>query len=167
MQNRPRLAPTQIQTLLFMRQCENNPFFDLPIELICEISGYSREANEADFALALHYVAYGKFELLKTLLRDKPFLVLFKGGTVDTPEGLTLKNRTLLECAIGAGDPEIIEWIKPIFSQFKGGEAEKERQLELYRPWMEAIKKQKPYDLKWLFQIIIESDPEDVRKELA
>lgn len=84
-----------------------------------------------------------------------------------TPAGLIVKHTTLLECALGSGDHEMIEMIKPYFSEFEGGEEQKERQLERYRPCIEALQKQKPDDLTWLIDIIKTSSMDDVHAELA
>jgi hypothetical protein len=110
-------------------------------------------------------------ESLKTLLETKPFLVLFKGlpkKPLITPAGLVIEdeNITLLECALGAGDPEIVEMIKPYFLQFQGGKEKMEHQLQRYRPCIDAIMTQKPYDLTGLFNILINSHPDDVAAEL-
>lgn len=169
MQNRPRLNRSQIETLLFMRSCsqeEGSIFPYVPNELILEISGYGREENQKDFALALHYVAYGKLALLKELLTAKPFMVLYGAGITTMPGGSTVE-RTLLGCAITSGDPEVLPYVKSVYSNLKNGEAEREKELALYRPYIEAMETQEPDDLTWLFKIIIESDIEDVRKELA
>ncbi len=93
--------------------------------------------------------------------------LLFSVGTAVTRCGLIVKKKTLLECAIGEGDLEMVELIKSYFPKFAGGEKEMERQFEQYRPCIEAMKDQKADDLKWLFDIIKKSSLKDVLAELA
>lgn len=167
MQN--RLAPSQIQTLLVLRHRANTIFSQVPLELIWEMSGCDPKTNRLDFETALHHVVSGEYDELAALLHIKPYLVLFDNGRVTTPtSGLTITNTTLLKCSIGARDPDMIELIKPIYSQFKGGEEKKEKQLELYWPCIQALKTQQPDHLAdELMKVILESSREDIRKEIA
>lgn len=162
----------QLHTLLLARKREGNFFSNLPVELIREISEFGRDDKE--FNTALHQVADGELEAIKAILdeashkEDKTKLkeLLLLSGTAVTPAGLIVKHTSLLECALGSGDPEMIALIKPYFSTFAGGEEEMTRQLERYRPCIEAMQNQKPDDLTWLIDIIKKSSSEDVAAEL-
>lgn len=96
-----------------------------------------------------------------------PVKVLPKNPLI-TPAGLGIEdqNTTLLECALGAGDPEIVETIKPCFRQFKGGEEKMEHQLARYRPCIETIRTQEPYDLTRFVHVLLRSHLDDVTAEL-
>ncbi|OGT41796.1 MAG: hypothetical protein A3F42_02195 [Gammaproteobacteria bacterium RIFCSPHIGHO2_12_FULL_37_34] len=153
------------------RRTPNCLFSTLPVELIREISEFGRD--DTAFNEALHHVAYGELEKVQAMLeeasraQDKTKLkeLLLLSGTAMTP-AVTVKHTTLLECALGSGDPEMIEMIKSYFSKFEGGEEEKERQLERYRPCIKAMENQKPDDLTWLFDIIKKASAQDVLEEL-
>lgn len=155
------------------RRTPNCLFSNLPVEIIREISEFGRDDTE--FNTALHHVAYGELEAIKVILDEashkqdnrKLKELLLLSGTARTPAGLIVKHTTLVECALGSGDPEMIEMIKPYFSKFEGGEEEKEKQLERYRPCIEAMEKQKPDDLTWLIDIIKQASAEEVAAELA
>ncbi|MBX3708396.1 MAG: hypothetical protein KIT56_01890 [Gammaproteobacteria bacterium] len=121
--------------------------------------------DDQNFKKALKYVAYGKLEKAKALLKNNPQLAL-QSGNVVTRAGLTVKNTTLLGCAVGAGDPEMIAMIMPYFSQAKGDEDKKETQLEECRLSIENMLEQEPYDLTELFETIKESSEEDVTEAL-
>jgi hypothetical protein len=170
MQNRsPILTRDKMNYLLFFRKCEDAPDFQLPPDIIREISGYDPTTNWADYQETLQLVADSELDKVRAKLEAKPFLVLCKGGRAVTPAGLTLADpdQTLLECALGSGDPEMVATIKPYYSQFEGGEAKREEQLARYQPLIDAMETQKPDDLTWLIDIIKESSTVDVAAELA
>lgn len=146
------LTRSQVYTLLLLRHRGNTLFSRLPIDLIRNISDFGQDP-QSNFAKALHYVAYGELTEAKALLDQHPRLVL-QAGTVVTPGGLTVIRTTLLECALGAGDPEMAVMILPYFSHVAGGENEKEQQLARYRPCIEGMLNQPPYDLTALIDII-------------
>ncbi len=168
MHARPRLKRSVIELLLMLRHRENNVYSDLPIELIRKIGGYDIEGDQSDFEVGLGYVAYGALKEIRELLTDKPFLIFFKNGETFSPEGKLLKNKTLLGCAVGACDPEIIIEIKRRFYQFKNGEKELERQLAPYRSHIAALKyQQADINLTNFFNVLEASNSDDVEAELV
>jgi hypothetical protein len=171
MQNRP-LRPTlkhsTVTTLICMRNRDNTVFSNMPFEVICKMSGYSLEDNLCDFDTGLHYIAFGKLDELEALLELKPFLVLHtgKGHSVLTPRGTIIKNKSFYECAIGEGDPDIKALIESCYLQVKGGEEIMKAQFERYLPHIQSMPCKKFDDLRWLFQVLINSPLEDVAAEL-
>lgn len=146
----------------------------MPSDLIQTINEFSLDHDTDDFRESLRLVAYGELEEVQAMLEKanqrqgtlplKNLLLIH--GTAVTPAGLTVKHTTLLECALGSGDPEMIELIKSYFSRFKGGENEKEKQLARYRACIEDMENQKPDDLSWLFYTIKKASNRDVFEEL-
>ena len=170
------LTRSQTTFLLWARHSKNNrdnPFFNMPKEIIRRIKYLP--SPDQDFMDALKEVAEGKLTELRDRLeqaklspnQEKLKNLLLQAGDVITPCGLEVRGTTLLECAIGSGDPEIIDLIKPYFLAFEEGEEEREIQLERYRHCIEEIETQKPDDLTGLIAIIIDSPLKDVRAELA
>jgi len=149
----------------------NNPFSNMPKEIIRNIK-YLPDPDP-DFLDALKETTDGQLKELRDRLQKaksdpvKLKSLLLQAGDVITPGGVEVRGTTLLECAIGSGDPEIVALIKPYFLEFKEGEEEREIQLERYRHCIEEMQTQKPDDLTWLIDIIKESSLEDVRAELA
>ena len=158
------LNRSQIYTLLILRNREDTIFSQLPIELIREISEFGQNPN-SEFATTLKHVARGELEEAKAMLDQNPRFVL-QSGTVMTRAGLTVCQKTPLEVALGEGDPEMAAMIMSYFSQFEGGEREKEKQLERYRPLIEHMQNQKPYDLTKLIELIKNSSAKDVTAAL-
>ena len=158
------LNRSQIHTMLMLRNREDNIFGKLPIELIREISEFGQNPN-SEFATTLKHVARGELEEAKAMLDQNPRFVL-QSGTVMTRAGLMVCQKTPLEVALGEGDPEMAAMIISYFSQFEGGEREKERQLERYRPLIEHMRNQEPYDLNRLIEIIKNSSAVDVTAAL-
>lgn len=176
------LSREQAYTIAVAQRRGGNLFTQLPKELLHHILTFGRDnPNSTELNTALHYIVFGDLNALKTMLEaakikaeqaekeeDKEALklLLLPIGTTATPGGLTVKNTTLLECAILAGDPEIVAMIKPYFSEFEGGLEEMERQLARCRPCIDAMMTQQPEDLTWLFDIIKAASAEDVAEEL-
>lgn len=157
------------------RRTPNSLFNALTKDIIREISEFGQDPN-SDFFKALHMTAYGELDALKAMLdaashsnkeQTKLKELLLSTGTTVTPAGLTAKHKTLLECAIEAGDPGMVALLKAYFPKFTGGEEEMERQCEPYRPIIKAIRNQTADDLTWLFEIIKASSLDDVSAELA
>lgn len=122
--------------------------------------------QDAIFADALEDAAYGRLDILQEKLASNPQLVLGRGDVI-TPGGQEIQGVTILECAIGAGDPEMAAMIQRYFSNVEHGEEALEIQLARYRPCLEEMKSQQAtYNLKELITIIIESKPEEVTAAL-
>lgn len=160
--------------MIILRNRGDNLFSQLTVELLREISEVGQN-SDSDFEKAIKHVARGELSEVKAVLEeasrmeDKTKLkkLLLLSGTVVTRCGLIVKCKTLLECALGEGDREMIEMIKSYFPMFVNGKNEMEKQLERYRPCIEAMQNQKPEDLTWLFDIIKKSPAKDVLAELA
>jgi hypothetical protein len=165
MQNRP-LKRSPIETLFSLQQSADSLFSQVPSNLLHKINHYHPDWQ--NYEKALQHVANGELEGVEALLNAKPHLVLFNGGRAVTPAGLTLADpdQSLLECALGAGDPEMVALITPFYSKFEGGDDKKEKQLARYTPLIEAMQKQIPDDLTWLIKIIKDSPMADVLEEL-
>lgn len=168
------LNRSEINIMLMLRNRGDNPFSQLPIDLIREISEVGQSPG-SDFDRAIKHTARGELSQLKSILEkaslmeDKSKLkeLLLSPGTATTRCGLLVTYKTLLECALGEGDREMIAMIKSFFPMLENGKEEMEKQLERYRPAIEALKNQKPDNLAWLFNIIKESSARDVQAELA
>jgi hypothetical protein len=119
---------------------------------------------DADFEEVLQAVAYGDLDTVRAMLDDNPRLVL-QAGTVVTPGGVTIERTTLLECALGAGDPEIVEVILPCFDQIEGGEEVRRSQLKRFNQNIKDMMNVN-YDLTKLFRIIKAASDDDVTQVL-
>jgi hypothetical protein len=162
MPNRP-----QLYILLMLRNRGDNIFSKLPVEVIHTIARFSEDPNN-NFAIALQHVADGKLKETQAILEKTPQLIFLR-DTVITSAGLKVVNTTLLECALGGGDAEMIEMILPFFNRIsthEWGEKAKWGQLERYRFAIENMMKQAPYSLEWLMKIIKESSHQDITAEL-
>ncbi len=120
--------------------------------------------HDPEFEEALHHVAYGNLDKVDDMLNNNPHLLL-QAGTVVTPSGLTVKRTTLLECALGAGDPEMADIMLSYFDYIEEGEEVKQSQLERFRPHIEGMMALN-YDLTVLFEIIQAASDEDVKQAL-
>ena len=106
------LTPQQAALIFSREQSEesNSPLSSLPLDVfryICHLGKNSVSAVEE----ALERVAFGELDQAKALLDVKPNLVLERGNVV-TPGGMNVINTSLLECALGAGDPEMAKPIR-------------------------------------------------------
>jgi hypothetical protein len=162
--------------LLFVASWQNNvkPFGGeyFPPDVMRYILSH-KHALDVMFMPALQHAANGEYDQLKALLDENPYLVLLRGD-VTTPGGLTVKNTTLLECAIGAGDwainensPGMAEMIMGYFDKVKGGASALESQLERCRTCLLELEHQKAYDLTGLMRIIKKASPNDVKIALS
>lgn len=154
------LSREQVNTMLVLRQRENSLFSPLPTELIRDII----EWENGDIAQALQYAAYARKEdvaaLLKMLEAD-PNLLL-DAGHVKTPGGDEIRNVTIYELVLGTGDYELAKMVQPYFSNINDGEQQRIRQYERYKPHIEGMLEQKPYDLIPLIDLIKQASAEDV-----
>jgi hypothetical protein len=156
------LNRSQIYTLLMMRKRGGNIFSALPRDLIGYIGGVYD--NDDQIATLIHHIAYGNLTAAKAMLDANPRLVLQSAHT-QTPSGLKVLHATPLECALGAGDPEIAEMIAPYFDQFDGGAKVRDDQFARYHLHVEDIlncKINPPYDFSLLIDTLIEAPQEDV-----
>jgi len=168
------LIRSQVNATLMLWKRGDNVFSQLPIELIPVIKRLV--TPDKDFLDALHNAAFAELKTLKTKLdaaKAKPdktdlMRLLLQAGDVVTPGGKLIGDVTLLDCALGAGDIEMAEMIKPYFDEFAGGKREFERQRERYRSCIEAMATQQhDYDITWLVNIIKKSSLKDVAAERA
>jgi hypothetical protein len=163
-------------SLLFVASWQNKvtPFGEenFPTDVMRYIL-LNKQALDDRLAPALSHVANGEYDQLKILLDEDAYLVLLRGD-VTTPGGLTIKNTTLLECAIGAGDwsinwnsPGMVELIMDYFEGLNGGEAALKNQLERCKTCLDELENQKPFDLTGLMDIIKNSSDEDIKNALG
>jgi len=153
---------TKARLLILGQRSEHSPLFHCPPEVINHIMNAPLSEHDE----ALKAVAFGQKDKLKTMLDKNHKLVLLRGMVI-TPAGLEVQDTTLLECAIGIGDRELIELITPYFSQVQDGAIKLEEQKARYRSCIEALATQKPDDdLTELFNMIERSSLKDVREEL-
>lgn len=158
------ISREEIYTMLILRQRQDTLFSTLPIELIQEISDYGQDPN-SDIAKALHHAAYARKEDVEALLTmlDKNPRLLLQAGNVTTPGGDEIRRVTLYEFLLGAGDYELAGIVQVYFDKIVHGEQERIRQYERYRPHIEGMLTQKPYDLEPLIELIKKATPEQVR----
>ena len=152
------ISKDQIHTMLLLRTRENNFLSNLPMELIVELPN-------SNIAKALHHAAYARREDVATLidmLETNPRLLLL-AGNVQTPGGDEVRRVTLYEFLLGAGDDELAGIVQSYFAKIANGEQEMIRQYERYRPHIEGMLTQKPYDLLPLIELIKKATPEQVK----
>lgn len=153
----------QIYTMLMMNNRRNTFFSALPIEIIKNISDYGQNPN-SEIATALNYAAYARKEDVETLLvmlDENPGLLL-QAGNVQTPGGDEIKRVTVYEFLLGTGDYELAGIVQKYFANITNGEQERIRQYERYRPHIEGMLTQKPYDLLPLIELIKKAPSEQV-----
>jgi hypothetical protein len=153
----------QIITMLMMSKRKDTLFFALPTEVINEISEHGQDPN-SEIAKALTHAAYARkedVEALKKMLDANPRLLLL-AGNVQTPGGDEVRRVTLYEFLLGDGDDELAGIVQSYFAQINNGEQEMIRQYERYRPHIEGILTQEPYDLSPLIELIKKATPEQV-----
>ncbi len=157
------LTREQIYTMLLLRKRQNTPFSPMDIPLIQKISAYGQGPDSA-ITKALHYVAYAQREdkaAFLSLLDANPRLLL-EACDVKTPGGDEVKRVTPYEFLLGAGDYELAEKVEAYFAKIKDGAQERRRQYERYRPHIEGLLNQKPYDLSFLIDLIRKASPEEI-----
>lgn len=113
----------------------------------------------------LKYVAYGQPEQVKALLDKHPELLLEKGNVVD-PAGNTILGVSAYECALGAGDHEMVAIIREYFDKFEGGIEARIEQEKHYQDAIDNMLKQPAFDFSELMQIILDAPKEDITEEL-
>ena len=157
------LTREQIYTMLMLRKREDNIFSVLPDELICHISDFGQD-SKSDITKALRHAAYArKDDIAKVveMVKANP-RIPFEAGNVVTPGGLDLRRVTLYEFFLGAGDPDAAQQIEPYFAKIENGENERVRQYERYRPHIEGMLTQTPYNIASIIDIIKRASADDV-----
>lgn len=161
------LTREQLYTMLMLRKRENNIFsratYAIPDEIFSLIIGFTDCHPNSDIAKALHHAAYARKEdvaALLAMLEANPHLLL-EAGNVITPGGLDCRRVTIYEFLLGAGDPDLAAKVQAYFAKIPNGENERIRQYERYRPHIEGMLKQKPYDLTLLIDILKQSSAAD------
>jgi hypothetical protein len=160
------LNRSQIYTMIAIRNRPGSVFnpqgtaYRLPIDV---------DPN-SDITKLLHHIAFGDLAATKAMLDANPRLVLQSAHT-ETPSGLKVLHTTPLECALGAGDPEIAQMIESYFDAkgIKGGAKVRDKQLARYRQHVETclnVKKNPPYDFTLLIDTLMAATPEDVTAAL-
>jgi hypothetical protein len=154
------LSREQLYAMLMIRNREDTIFSTLPTELIREIRGCAN----SDVGQALQYAAYARKEDVEALLKmlDENPTLLLQRADVKTPGGDEIRNVTIYELVLGAGDYELAKTVQSYFSEITDGEQQRIRQYERYKPHIEGMLKQKPYDLTPLIDLIKQASAEDV-----
>ena len=154
----------QIYTMLMMKKRSDTLFSALPLDLIKQISDYGQNPN-SDIATALKHAAYARqedVEALLGMLDENPGLLL-QAGNVQTPGGNEVRRVTLYEFLLGAGDDELAGIVQGYFAKIENGELIRIQQYERYRPHIESMLNQKPYDILPLIELIKKATPEQVQ----
>ncbi|STX27954.1 Uncharacterised protein [Legionella beliardensis] len=143
----------------------NNPLGWLPQEICAHIinMGYDRDSN-SDIGKALQHAAFARTEDVKallTLLKENPSLLL-QSGDVKTPGGDEVRRVTVYEFLLGAGDYGLAKKVEGYFAKINNGEQERVRQYERYKPHIDSILNQKPYDLSALIELIKKAPPKEI-----
>jgi hypothetical protein len=162
------LTREQLHAFLCMRKRKNTLFSAMPRDLINYMSQTSMAnfSENSEIAKLLHHIAYGDLQSAKAMLEVNPRLVLQAGHT-ETPSGLKVLHTTPLECALGAGDPEMAKMIEPYFDsdKFSGGAEVREIQYLRYRQHINDMlnpEKNPPYDFTLLIDTLMTAKAEDV-----
>jgi len=153
----------QFYNLMALHQRGDNVFSTLPPEILVEIYK-TKSSKNSDIFKALDFAADAEQDAVDNLLvmLDKDPSLVLQAGNVVTRGGNTIIGVTPYEFALGAGDPELAAKIAPYFDKISGGEAERERQYNRYKPHIDAMQTQAPYDLNSLIDIITNSPAADV-----
>lgn len=168
------LSREQIYTLIWIRKQPGNIFAVLPKEMCgYGMANVSHDSGSEIAELLKHIIAGTHLHLIRGMLWKNPRLVL-EAGDVTTSAGLLVKRTTPLECALGAGSPEISEMIHDAFERIRdekdsiveGAIKVRNEQYARYRKHIEGMLNYKPYDFTWLLEVIKASHPEDITAAL-
>jgi hypothetical protein len=96
------------------------------------------------------------------MLDENPSLLL-QSGNVKTPGGDEWNQVTIYEFLLGAGDYQLVKLVQDYFAKIEGGEEERVRQYERYRPHMEDMLTQKPYDLSPIIELIKKAPAKEIK----
>lgn len=157
------LGRTEFYALEMLRKRKGTIFSLLPRDVSHYLSSVCYSPN-SDIATLLKFIAYGDLPNVKLMLDANPKLVL-DAGDVMTPSGVTMKRITPLELALSGGHPDIAKLVDAAFSNINGSAEQKisyqklkNMQYERYRPHIENMLNQKPYDFTNLFAAIEKND---------
>ena len=145
-----------VYTQPLLRNYQNTLFSKIPMELIQITKEYNK---------ALYHAAYARQEdvtALLGMLEANPELLL-QTGNVKTPGGHEVRGVTIYEFLLGAGDYELAKMVQDYFAKIDGGEEERLRQYERYRPHIEGMLTQKPYNLSPLIELIKKAKPDEIK----
>lgn len=149
--------------MLMLRKREGNIFSGLPRDVFFCLMNVEQYPN-SDIAIALRLAADGEEQAINelTAMLDCNPRLLLQAGNVMTRGGLYVKRVTLYEFFLGAGDPGAAARITPYFERIDGGESQRMKQYARYKPHIDGMLTQKPYDLVPLFTILKGSSAADV-----
>lgn len=167
-----RISREQLYALLMIRARGDSVFSILPKDVIQHM-GALQAHPESDIQSLLSYIAYGQLKEVKAMLAENPRLVM-QSGDVETPSGLKVLHVAPLECALGAGDPEIVGVIHDAFERITDEQGEmvadaldvRASQYARYRPHIENMRNQAPYDFSGILYAIKQASADDVQAEL-
>lgn len=149
-----------MHTRKFNQRKKQGRLFDRRIPTLRD-SEHAAPENVDKLSKALRHAAYARREDVDTLLEmltKDPGLLLLR-GCVKTPGGLVVDRVTIYELLLGAGDFDFAERVLPFFKKLPNGDAERAIQFERYRPHLEGMFKQKPYDIQPIFDSLL--NPKD------
>lgn len=147
-----------VYTKPILNNYQNTLFSRVPMELMQIIK------ESSPIAKALHHAAYARQEDVTALLAllKNPNLLL-QTGNVKTPGGHEIREVTIYEFLLGAGDYELAKMVQDYFAKIDGGEEERIRQYERYKPHIDNLLNQKPYDLSPLIELIKKAKPDEIK----
>lgn len=148
-------------------QRKDTIFHALPVKLFQKII-FDADPN-SDIAKVLHHAAYARkddVDILLYMIAKNPRLLLLAGNVI-TPGGDEVRQVTPDEFCLGAGDFELAKQIEPYFANIPQGEIERFRQFEAYKPHIEGMLTQKPYNIRPLISFLKKASKEDVKALLS
>ena len=151
----PKAQATQMKVALSKTCC----FFRTTFQ-----EGLEKEA----LAKALRHAALATDEDVKALeamLAANPSLLLISGKVI-TRGGYVVKDVTIYEFLLGAGDPDFAGKVADYFKKLDNGEEERIKQYAKYQPAIYRMLTQAPYDLTNLINIIKASSAEEITEAL-
>lgn len=159
-------APYESRLLTELRRSGASLFSRIPLDVTRLIGEYCELDTQSEIGIALQHAADARREHIDALIAmvcAKPHLLLLRGRVI-TPGGHDVRGVTLYEYCLGAGDPELASKIQPYFAKITGinGKAERTAQYERYKPYIDAMMTQEPYDISPLIDIIKQSPAADV-----
>lgn len=165
--NQCAFTHSQRATMSLMRNRHDTLFYRLPRDVMKHISRVvdaDYDDVDSDIAKVLRAVVFRDFAVVKTMLIKNPRLLLEAGKTID-PAGNTILRVTPYECAIGAGDEDMVAVIGEHFARLEDGEKERIRQYERYQEHVDNML-QPTYDFSSLVQAFRDSNANEVQAAL-
>lgn len=158
--------PRRQMEVMRMLARRHDGLFPFPEEVVEQI-GRPEPAEDSEINQALQHAANATKEDVGALLKmlDEDPTLLLEAGNIVTPGGLDCRRITIYEFCLGAGDPELAAEVQKRFANLKSvdGEAERQRQYELYKPHIDTMLNQQPYDFTKLLNALKNAAPEDVK----